>query len=141
MCFSASDGLRGGWSIHVVSDFVTLHLTDIYSCSGIIASSCAHLCKPGSPMHDIAPSAPGRFSISDPRVLELSSPVCVCVHTFDVLELFSRPSHALRQRTASSLILLRAQRMATNGWEDEPGHSLIDVNVSQYIVVFGALLS
>ena len=30
--------------------------------------------------------------------------------------------------------------MVTNGWEDEPGHSLIDVNVSKYIVVFGALL-
>ena len=149
MCFSASDGLRGGWSIHVVSDFVTLHLTDIYSCSGIIASSCAHLCKPGSPMHDIAPSAPGRFSISDPRVLELSSPVCVCVHTFSMLDLFSGPSHVLRpvlarklyQHTIPSSILLRAQRMATNGWEDEPVHSSIVVNVSKYIVVFYALSS
>ena len=106
MCFSASDGLRGGWSIYVVSDFVALHLTDgICSRSGIITSP-SHLCKPGtskwsqdfsgSPMHDIAASAPGRFDISDPCVLELSSPVCVCVHTFNVLELFSRPSHALR---------------------------------------------
>ena len=105
-CFSASDGLRGGWSIYVVSDFVALHLTDgICSRSGIITLSCAHLCKPGtskwsqdfsgSPMHDIVASAPGRFSISDPCVLELSSLVCVCVHMFNVLScshVISKPS-------------------------------------------------
>ena len=31
--------------------------------------------------------------------------------------------------------------MATNGWEDEPVHSSIVVNVSKYIVVFYALSS
>ena len=30
--------------------------------------------------------------------------------------------------------------MATNGWEDEPGHFSIDVNVSKYIVVMPCLL-
>ena len=98
--FSVSDSLHGGQSIYVVSDFVALHLTDgICSRSGIITLPYAHLCKPGtskwsqdfsgSPMHDIVASAPGRFSISDPCVLELSSPVCVCVHMFNILSCVS----------------------------------------------------
>ena len=49
MCFSVSDGLRGGQSIYVVGDFVALHLTDgICSCSGMITLPYAHLCKPGT---------------------------------------------------------------------------------------------
>ena len=106
--FSCASVRLRGWTIYVVIDFVALQLTDVCTCSVVIASSCAHLCKPGtfkwsqgfsgSFIHDIAPPAPGRFGISDPfsGVLGLSSLVCVCVHMFSVLELFSGPSHAPR---------------------------------------------
>ena len=157
--FSCASVRLRGWYIYVVSDFVTLHLTDVWSRLELlhrpahVYASLAHLSGPKAflacPCTILCLQL--RFGISDrfSGVLELSSLVCVCVHTFSMLELFSGPFHAprpvlarkLRQRTASTSILLRAQRMANNGWEGEPEHSLIDVDVSRYISVFCGLLS